>query len=294
MIVLPAWAYLYTKRQYPARGILAWAVLDENIVSRKEAVGGLARLFDISLTNARVLLRKGDGVFWRLSRHNVRRYSSHRLWLAIAAQSNVPEDEYVSVPEDAILSISIMRAFLAQPALTRGPDKPVSVAMSAQLLGCSKRAVTTYRQRLVCAGRVEIVPQFIRLREQKLSMHAPPLTEGEFVKKGWIYRRTSDVILVKNSLGDILTWPVHKVTARSIRPRRYFTETRNLERWVAKGKAIAKDAVLRVFQEWIPVTNVLSVVRGQVLLSILDSHHAGNVRSEPGLVEFGERVYSNG
>lgn len=294
-MIVAAFSYLYTKRQFPARGILAWAVLSEegSYTVRKEAVRRLARLFNISATNARVLLRRGEGIFWRLTSRNVRPYSSHRLWLAVAAESNVPEDEYVNVPEEALLSIAVMRAYLAQPALTRGPTKPVSVAVSAQLLERGRRAVGNYRKRLACAGRLQAIPQYERLREQQLNFHAPPIENGEFVNKGWIYRRTADIVVITNSMGDILTWPVHRVKGRTLAPRRYFIETKQLERWVARGKSLAKDAVLRIFDDWVAVTNVLNAVRENVIYTTIPLYRAQNVHRKPPLVKPPGMAYSN-
>jgi hypothetical protein len=211
----------------------------------------------------------------------------------VAKQSNVPEEEYVNVPETALHSIALSRAYLAQPALTRGPKKPVSVAVSAQLLGCGRRAVTTYRSRLAGVGRLKMVPQFERLREETIGRKTPAFQPGEFSSKGWIYRRTADIVLITNGVGDIFTWPVHIVKGRTLAPRKYFTETKHLERWVARGKALAKDAVLLVFKEWLPVTNVLSAVRGELLTNTKALYHAGNVRFEPNLVGSPGIVYGN-
>ena len=293
-MIVPAFAYLYTNRKFPARGILAWAALEESSSTRRSwAIGHLARLFNISSVNARVLLRKGDGVFWRLTRRNVIPYSRNRLWATVAKQSTVPQEEYVNVPETALPFIALSRAYLAQPALTRGPKKPVSVAVSAQLLGCGRRAVTTYRSRLAGAGRLKMIPQFERLREETIGRKVQTFQPGEFSNKGWIYRRTADIVLITNGVDDILTWPIHIVKGRVLAPRKYFAETKHLERWIAQGKALAKDAVLFVFKEWLPVANVLSAVRGDLYTNTKSLYHAQNVRSERRLVKSFGAVYGN-
>jgi hypothetical protein len=261
MMPVPAWSYLYTKQQYPARGIIAWAVLvgDGESSYRNVVPGRLARLFDISLTNARMLLRRGDGVFWRLTRKRVLPYSRQRLWKAVAGQSVVAEDELVGIDPKALSSIAATRAWLAQPALTRGPIKPISIGTSACLLDRSPRAVSAYRSHLVGRGRLLVIPQYERIREHVLSLRAEPLEPGDFVNKGWIYRRCADVVLVKNSVGDFVTWAVyHK--GRTLAPRRYFESSKQLEQWTARGRPVAKDVVIKVYDEWVSVANVSSVV----------------------------------
>ncbi len=263
MIPVPAWSYLYTKQRYPARGIIAWAVLvgDGESSVRNVVLGRLAQLFNISHKNTRVLLCKGNGVFWRLTRKRVIPYSHKRLWTGVAGESVVAEDDLVGIDEAALTSIASTRAWLAQPALTRGPTKPISVTTSACLLERSPRAVTEYRRRLVSQNRLLVIPQYERIREHILNLRAEPLQAGEFVNKGWIYRRCADIVLVRNSVGDFITWSVFS-KGRTLAPRRYFEDSKQLERWVAQGRSVDKDAVIKIFDEWVSVANVLRGVRG--------------------------------
>ena len=281
MIPVPAWSYLYTRRQFPARGIIAWAVLAGNESSsdnRRVFAGQLARLFSISLTNARVLLRRGNGVFWRLTRRRVLLYSRRRLLNAVRQESCVDETALVGVEPDALHSVKQMRAFLAQPTLSRGPTKPVSVATSAALLCRSHRAVTDYRTCLAATGRLLVVPQYERLREHQLNLRAKALGPGEFINKGWVYRRCSDIVVLRNSMGDVISWPVR--IQGKLQPRRYFSNAKQLERWIAKGRKVARDAVVKVFDDWVSVANVLRVVRGTYIYEYGDLYPAQNVRVE--------------
>lgn len=258
MMTVPAFAYLYTKRNFPARGIIAWATLGEygDAWRRPDAVHHLARLFNISKVNARILLHRGNGTFWRLTKRAVRPYSRKRLWERVKSESNVLEEEYVGLPTAAFTSIGLMRAYLAQPVLTRGPDRPCSVGLSARLLGRGERSVTTYRSRLKVSGRLKTVPQYLRLRQQELRLGAPPLATGEFIKDGQVYQRTADIVLLINSIGETVQWTGYHNKKRRLAPRRYFEKTRYLEAWIQKGRQISATALLKQGEDWILVANV--------------------------------------
>ena len=269
MIVLPAFFYMYTSREYPARGAVAWAVLQEagGSIRRAEAVRLLGERLGISGTNARILLRRGEGLFWTLYRRKVRAYSLERLWRAVAHLSVVARGQRVAVPTAALRSVRATRAYLAQAALSRGPGKPVAVEASARLLGCGRRTVANYRQCLVAGGRMQVHPQWHKLRPASMKMGAAPLGPGEFIKGGDVYKRGPDVPVLLNGAGEaVLLEPNVQSTARP-QPRRYFHSLRQVQEWAARGREVAVNALIRIYhgarEEWEPIANVLSAVEGK-------------------------------
>ena len=137
---------------------------------RADAVYFLAERLGISGTNARILLRRGEGLFWTLYRRRVRAYSLERLWQTVQRVSVVARKPRVAVPTAALRSVRATRAYLAQAALSRGPGKPVAVEASARLLGCGRRTVANYRQCLVAGGRMQVRQQWHKLRAASMKM----------------------------------------------------------------------------------------------------------------------------
>ena len=210
-MILPAWSYLY-----PARGIVSWAALPSR-TRRSDATWQLAQLFGVGEDVTRRLLHDGDRRLWRLTKRDVMPFRKTRLWRAIASLSNVVEGEYVSVPDSALSSLQLTRAYLSQPVLTQGPEQPVSLEECARRLGRSQRAVSEYRRLLASKGRLEIVPVAVKVREQVLSLHAPRLVSGEYIEDGWVCQRGHDVIVIKDRQGELVSWTFKRTEVEALR-----------------------------------------------------------------------------
>lgn len=254
---IPAFSYLYIGRGYPARGMAAWALLEEHgrKFRRRDVVLFLSDRFQITPTAIRVLLHQGHKIFWRIRGKYLYLKDAKQLWKRVRNKSVVHRQQFIAIPEHAFLSIHNMRAYFAQAALSRGERKPISRQSSAQMLGRGQRAITSWKRYLKEEGILQIVPQYQRLRTSAtLSLqNFQPLAPEEFIKGDEVFRRLPDVVIILTGDGKPVVWLSKNPSNRAQHPRRYFDSMRQLESW--KGKVSAAP-LLRSDKGWELITKV--------------------------------------
>ena len=267
MIVFPRFAYLYTRKEYPARGIAAWAVMRQEYPRRwmgwLDAQRLLRRAFGISSRHVRLLLYKGEGTFWRRRGNIVELFTVDDLWAGVHNESVVEAKAIVMVPLDALRTVRTIRAYLSQTVLTRG-DKPVSLAYSAKRLARGLRSVTTYRALLVARGLLKIDKQYVRRNKMPgvltLDTPLPNPCSGQFEKGQHMWQRLPDIVTL---VGQTIELRARMPAAASeIRPRRYFNNTRELERWEMSGLPLSEDALVSEITEGRPSGEWTNLLRG--------------------------------
>jgi hypothetical protein len=250
-VSIPAWAYCYAKRPHPSRGILFWCLLrhrfgDEAQPPIRQATAYLTAATGLTRYNVRKQLRLGVGTFWS---NRLRLRSWEELAAAVAAESCASLTQPLLVPLEIFRrSLQEQRAWLSQPALTRGA-KPCSLDYSARELGRQRRSVTVYRRLLRLAGRLRTIPHYQKVRERHggniETCTLWPANAREFARKDGIYRRLPDIVLLMNASGeliDILANPER--TRRPDLKRRYFTNSEEYEEWKGRGRPASSDPVL--------------------------------------------------
>lgn len=272
MITIPAFFYRYSGRGQPTRAALAWAVLRKHSLPhfklpKRQAARIVAEALAITPHSARRLLAQGEGVFWQKKGPFYHLTSSGDLW---QKDSPVARGMNLEMPEEVARgSLELVRAWLAQAALSRGREVPTSRIYSAKILHRHQRSVTRYRRVLKDHGFLDQVPQYINVGPMKLG---PTLKESrlpdkkngwEFVWKGDIYRRLPDIVILLGPEGvkDVLANP----ELVGLPARRYFYSEEQLHRHKARKWRIDSQAMVRVRgrDAWVPIqTNLSSPEKG--------------------------------
>lgn len=253
----PAWLYLYERKPHPPRGAVAWHLLrlayGEEPVPRSRAVNYLSAYLGITDKSVREMLRKGSPVFWQQDERLLKISSWGDMWERIAKESPVDRTETITIQRSELYGRQLhnLRSLLAQPALSRGSNKPTSLAYSAAQLGCSQDSARRYRQNLQRQGKADIMRMWNYLRRD----NGEPLAVGEFRQGGWIKRELpSLVVLLTDQALPISFEHNREARIRKLQPRRYFHDTEELEKWQRRGLPTSVAATIwserKRNQEW--------------------------------------------
>ncbi len=265
MIAFPRFAYLYTRKEYPARGIAAWAVLRQYYPRRwlgwLDAQHTLRKVFGISAHHVRLLMYAGEGTFWRRRGSTIQLVTVDDLW---KDESVVEPKEIVLVPVEALQTVSSLRAYLSQTVLTRG-DKPVSLAYSAKQLARGLRAVTSYRAILLARGLLKIDRQYVRRGQVpgrlRIDTRLANPCSGEFEKGFHLWQRIPDIVTLVEGTVELRA-KVPAAAGTRMRPRRYFSTRLELERWQECGLPLADDALVASITDGRPSGEWAYLLRG--------------------------------
>ncbi len=282
-VTLPRFAYMFLRRPYHSRAIAAWAILRTAGKGRPVTISSgqalLCRLFGVTEKAVRDLRRHPKaGTFWEERNGVFHLQTPAQLWGLVEKESAISGQQFMRIPLSAFRRLVIMKAWIAQSALSRGP-RPCSRAYSAKMIGCGERAVTEYRRLLAAAGFLEAYAQYEDcgklLTAGTLAQVRVPRGR-EFVAKGRIRKRLPDIVLLRDGAGKMIDILVNEELAGKGRKRYH-----RGERFVSKAPA-PESLVLVSKNIW---TNVLSADRGDSIslndLSISPKPSPSGKRSLP-------------
>jgi hypothetical protein len=173
--IVPAWAALFLGRGSPTRAPIAWLLLRERRgqrISRRDFPRLLAHELHVTLPTARQIVRSGATAgFWRREGRAWRIAEEGELWPRLARLSRWSRHEGLPVPRDVLLGpLARLRAYLARPAMTAGPERGLAVATSAHLLGSSQRTVRSWRRILRAEGLLATEPVYARVGAVRMDL----------------------------------------------------------------------------------------------------------------------------
>lgn len=200
LVSFPAYSYAFIARGVNhTRTFAAWVIFSRTgleCMRRPIAVKILAKRFDITVVQARSILRRGEGKFWITVSGIVYPNSPAEIWALVKDYKLAPalKRSLIAVPESALRSILELRAHLALPIMSRSADKPTPRAYSAKALRRHKMTISRYRDTLIWARYITVQPNY-----QRTSWDGRrPLAGNEFLSEqgDTLWRRLPDTVVV--------------------------------------------------------------------------------------------------